>query len=126
MTIAGSACVEIANAREAIELAFDLLAKFCTSRSRDQTDYFFTFDFAQARVRPQDDALWLHVESTDIQTCHGAKILMEAAIAQVAVGMPECVMWLEAGDEPFKPIMEHKEKWETAAPPDTETRIRQS
>lgn len=121
MTIAGSACVEIANAREAIELAFDLLANFCTSRSRDQTDYLFNFDYAQARVRPQDDALWLHVESTDIQTCHGAKILVEAAIAEVAVGMPERVLWLEAGGEPFKAIIEHKEKSGPASPPDIET-----
>lgn len=108
MTIAGSACVEIANAKEAIELVFDLLAKFCASRSRDQIDYLFNFDFAQARVRPQDGALWLHVESTDIQTCHGAKILLEAAIAEVAVGMPERVMWIEARDTPFEAMIEHK------------------
>lgn len=107
MTIAGSACVEIANAKEAIELVFDLLEKFCTSRSRDQTDYLFNFDFARARVRPQDEALWLHVESTDIQTYHGAKILLEAAIAEVAIGMPERVMWIEARDKPFQAIIEH-------------------
>jgi len=108
MTIAGSACVEIANAKEAIELVFDLLEKFCASRSRDQTDYLFNFDFAQARVRPQDGVLWLHVESTDIQTCHGAKILLQAAIAEVAIGMPERVLWIEARDTPFETIIEHK------------------
>lgn len=110
MTIAGSACVEIVNAKEAIELVFELLAKFCTSRSRDRMDYLFNFDFAQARVRPKDGALWLHVESSDIQTCHGAKILIHAAIAEVAVGMPERVLWIEARDEPFKAIIEHEAK----------------
>lgn len=107
MTIAGSACVEIANPKEAIERVFDLLATFCTSRWRDGADYVFNFEVARARVRPHDGALWLHVQSSDIGTCHGAKVLIQAAVAEVAIDMPEGILWVEAPCEPFDAITEH-------------------